>query len=73
MKLAYVRPAMTSVRESDLEAVLGPVLLSSGGVDLSTVQPQSTDTAIHAPAPGAGGGHHPASGSTGLSSTERRR
>ena len=50
MKLEYARPAITSVRESDLESVLGPVLLSS--VDLSTVQPGSTATAIHSTAAG---------------------
>jgi hypothetical protein len=71
MKLTYVRPAMTSLREQELEAVLGPVLLSS--VDLSTVQAGGADSAISISAQSGGGGHHPASGTPGMNAPERRR
>jgi hypothetical protein len=71
MKLTYVPPAITSVHESDLETALGPVLLSS--VDLSTIQAESADSAIHAAAPGHAGSGHAAGGSTGFNPPGRRR
>jgi hypothetical protein len=62
---------MTSLREQELEAVLGPVLLSS--VDLSTVQSGGADSAISISVQGGGGGQHSASGTPGLDTPERRR
>jgi hypothetical protein len=76
MKLLYARPAMTSVRERDLEAILGPVLLSSADLPTitTTVRPGASDSAIHAPAGGNHGSQNPVGpGSSGPSVPGRRR